>query len=72
MAVAVLDRLGLRAEQVLVVGDRLTTDIALATAAGMASALVLSGDSQVDDLDASEVRPGFLLDTIAGLLDERD
>lgn len=72
MAAAVLDRLGLPAERVLVVGDRLTTDIALAAAAGMASALVLSGDSQMDDLEASEDRPGFLLDTIAGLLEERD
>ena len=72
MAAAVLDRLGLPAERVLVVGDRLMTDIALASAAGMPSALVLSGDSQMDDLEASEARPGFLLDTIAGLLDERD
>ncbi|HEX5630837.1 MAG TPA: HAD-IIA family hydrolase [Acidimicrobiia bacterium] len=72
MAAAVLDRLGLPAERVLVVGDRLMTDIALATAAGMRSALVLSGDSQMDDLEASEARPEFLLDTIAGLLDERD
>ena len=72
MAAAVLDRLGLSAERVLMVGDRLSTDIALAAAAGMASALVLSGDSQVDDLAASEYKPGYLLDTIAGLLDERN
>ena len=70
MAAAVLDRLGLPAERVLVVGDRLATDIAMAAAAGMASALVLSGDSQVDDLAASKFKPGFLLDTIGGLLDE--
>ena len=70
MAAAVLDRLGLPAERVLVVGDRLATDIAMAAAAGMASALVLSGDSQVDDLAGSEIKPGFLLDTIGGLLDE--
>jgi HAD superfamily hydrolase (TIGR01450 family) len=72
MAAAVLDRLGLAPERVLVVGDRLGTDIALAAAAGMASALVLSGDSQTDDLVSSAAKPGYLLDTIAGLLDERD
>lgn len=70
MAAAVLDRLGLPPERVLVVGDRLATDIAMAAAAGMDSALVLSGDSQRDDLAASEIKPGFLLDTIGGLLDE--
>jgi HAD superfamily hydrolase (TIGR01450 family) len=70
MAAAALDRLGLPADRVLVVGDRLATDIAMAAAAGMASALVLSGDSQADDLAASEIKPGFLLNTIGGLLDE--
>ncbi len=48
------------------------TDIAMAAAAGMASALVLSGDSQADDLAGSDLRPTYLLDTIAGLLEERD
>ena len=72
MAAAALDRLGLPPESVLVVGDRLGTDIAMARAAGMASALVLSGDSQLDDLASSDARPEYLLDTIAGLLDERD
>ena len=71
MAAAVLDRLDLPAARVLVVGDRLGTDIAMAASAGMAAALVLSGDSQMDDLAASEVRPTYVLDTIAGLLDER-
>ena len=70
MAAAALDRLHVSAEQVLLVGDRLATDIAMAEMAGMASALVLSGDSQKDDLAASEIRPRYVLDTIAGLLDE--
>ena len=70
MAAAALHRLGLPAERVLLVGDRLGTDIAMASAAGMASALVLSGDSQRDDVAASPIQPGYVLDTIAGLLDE--
>lgn len=72
MTDALLDRLRMPPEQVLMVGDRLHTDIAMAAAAGMASALVLSGDSQVDDIVGSPVRPGYVLETIAGLLDERD
>jgi NagD protein len=70
MAAALLERIRLPPERVLLVGDRLGTDIAMATNAGMASALVLSGDSQLEDIAASEVRPGHVLDTIAGLLDE--
>jgi NagD protein len=70
MATALLERIRLPPERVLLVGDRLGTDIAMATNAGMASALVLSGDSQLEDIAASEVRPGHVLDTIAGLLDE--
>ena len=71
MAAAVLDRLGLPAARILVVGDRLGTDVAMAAGAGMAAALVLSGDSQRDDLAASELRPTYVLDTIAGLIEER-
>ena len=72
MVAAVLERLRLPPDRVLMVGDRLGTDVAMAAAAGMASALVLSGDSQVDDLADSGIKPGYVLDTIAGLLDERD
>jgi NagD protein len=49
MAAALLERIRLPPERVLLVGDRLGTDIAMATNAGMASALVLSGDSQLDE-----------------------
>lgn len=72
MAKAALDRLALPPERVLLVGDRLGTDIAMAAAAGMASALVLSGDSQVEDLASTDLRPTYLLDTIAGLLKDRN
>ncbi|CAN5239254.1 HAD-IIA family hydrolase [soil metagenome] len=71
MAKAALDRLSLPPEQVLLVGDRLGTDIAMARGAGMASALVLSGDSQLEDLAGTD-RPTYLLDTIAGLLKDRN
>ena len=72
MAKAALDRLALPPERVLLVGDRLGTDIAMAAAAGMASALVLSGDSQVRDISITDPEPTYVIDTIAGLLEERD
>ncbi|MBF8289973.1 MAG: phosphoglycolate phosphatase [Chloroflexi bacterium] len=43
MAAALLDRLALSAEDTVLVGDRLTTDVRMAREAGMASALVLTG-----------------------------
>lgn len=42
------------AGEILVVGDRLNTDIAMARAAGWRSALVLTGVSQLDDVRESD------------------
>ncbi len=44
-------------QRTLVIGDRLDTDIAGAAAAGLASALVLTGVSTVADLEHSTVQP---------------
>jgi 4-nitrophenyl phosphatase len=48
----------------LVVGDRLDTDIAGARAAGLASALVLTGVTTTVSLEQSELKPDV---TYAGL-----
>ncbi len=69
-----LDRLGVPAEECLVVGDRLDTDIALGEEIGATTVLVHSGVTTPDDLEASGVRPDFVLDSFAeieGVLDER-
>jgi ribonucleotide monophosphatase NagD (HAD superfamily) len=52
------------------VGDRLTTDIAMANDAGMASALVLTGETTRDMLEATPVAalPTLVLDRIDDLL----
>ena len=54
---------GVTAQDCLVVGDRLLTDIAMARAAGAASALVLTGEAQEDDIAAfpAEERPTYIL-----------
>ncbi|HMB50868.1 MAG TPA: HAD-IIA family hydrolase [Natronoarchaeum rubrum] len=62
---AALDRLGVPAESVLVVGDRLDTDIQLGERAGMTTALVLTGVTDRDDVAASDVTPDHVLESIA-------
>lgn len=61
---------GVQPSQALMVGDRLGTDIAMATGLGMDSALVLTGDStreQAASLPESD-RPTYVLGTVGDLL----
>lgn len=55
----------------VMVGDRLATDIAMGRAAGMATALVLTGDSSREEAEAlpSDEQPTYLLAGLADLLD---
>ncbi|MBQ1316280.1 MAG: HAD-IIA family hydrolase [Lachnospiraceae bacterium] len=59
---------GLSRDDMVVVGDRLYTDIALGAKNGMDSVLVLSGESAVADLAESDVRPAYIADTVGDLL----
>jgi glycerol 3-phosphatase-2 len=52
----------------LVVGDRLDTDIAGAVGLGWDSALVLTGSTRRDDVDASPWPPTFVVDALADLV----
>lgn len=65
-----LDILGLPGEECLMVGDRLSTDIAMAVDAGVDSALVLTGESTRETVEAAppERRPTFVLPRIDQLL----
>ena len=61
-----LDRLG--EGNTLVVGDRIDTDLGAAAAAGLDSALVLSGGARREDVDGLEPAPVAVADTLAKLL----
>ncbi|MGN6756751.1 MAG: HAD-IIA family hydrolase [Thermomicrobiales bacterium] len=67
---AALRALDLPATRCVMVGDRLATDIRMARAAGMPSALVLTGDTTVADLRAAPPsdRPDYVLTRIDQLL----
>jgi 4-nitrophenyl phosphatase len=71
-AKAVESRVAGRGEEVLVVGDRLDTDIALGERAGLRTALVLSGASTRADAEISELVPDSVLDSVADVPDLLD
>ena len=62
---AALDRVGCPPEECLVVGDRLDTDIAMGERAGMTTALVTTGVTDETELARSDVRPDYVLDSLA-------
>ena len=62
-----LARLGVPAENCLVVGDRLDTDLAMGADHGMRTALVLTGVSTRADATESPVDPDAVLDSLADL-----
>lgn len=68
-----LQQLRLKRSEVLVVGDRLDTDIAGAHAARMDALLVLSGVHGVEDLRRTPAgqRPTFIAESLVGLLSVR-
>jgi 4-nitrophenyl phosphatase len=63
----VRSRLGLRPSECLVVGDRLDTDVAMGSMAGMTTALVTTGVTDEETLAASDVEPDYVLDSLAEL-----
>lgn len=68
MVAAALERLDLPRERVLLVGDRLETDVAMAVQAGIASGLVLTGATPREALATSTVQPTYVLEELSDLL----
>ncbi|MBE3598948.1 MAG: HAD-IIA family hydrolase [Limnochordaceae bacterium] len=66
-----LARLGVREGEdrshVVVVGDRLDTDVTFARRGGLTSALVLTGITRREDLDRSEIRPDYVFEDLGAL-----
>ena len=52
------------------VGDRLYTDIAVGVNAGITSILVLSGESTLSDLAASDIKPDYVFDDLSGITEK--
>ncbi len=70
MAAELLRRLAVPADEAAVVGDRISTDVALARSLGMTSVLVLSGATTAEEAARSPRRPDYVVGGIAALLPE--
>ena len=58
------NRLHIPLEQLAMIGDRLYTDIALGETTGITTILVLSGETQPADLEASPFKPDYIFNNI--------
>ena len=64
----ICEKYGLEADEVAMAGDRIYTDILMAQRAGALSILVLSGETQMDVVDATEKKPDMVLDDLSVFL----
>lgn len=67
MVNAALDQLKVKLDEVLLVGDRLETDVKMGSNSGISTALVLSGVSSYEDLDEASVEPTYVLKDLSEL-----
>lgn len=67
MVATMLDRLGLPPDEVLIVGDRLETDVRMARAAGVDVALVVSGVATRSEAMAADPAPTYVLEGLGDL-----
>ena len=66
---AVSRKLGLKIEEMAMVGDRLYTDIALGQTSGITTCLVLSGETHPEDLVNSPYQPTYTFENLGALAD---
>jgi HAD superfamily hydrolase (TIGR01457 family) len=64
---AVSQKLGLKIEEMAMVGDRLYTDIALGQSSGITTCLVLSGETHMDDLKDSPHQPTYCFEDLGAI-----
>ena len=64
MLIGIQQQRGLKPEEILMVGDRIYTDIAMAFNAGAMGCLVLSGETTMEVAQAAEHQPDLIVDSI--------
>lgn len=63
-----VDSMGLGAQDCILVGDRLETDMVMGKKAGMATALVLTGVTNREILKKSAIQPDYIWETVAEII----
>lgn len=63
-------KLSLQIDEMAMIGDRLYTDIALGQSSGIATVLVLSGETKADDVKDSPFKPDYTFDNLARVADQ--
>ena len=61
------DRLNCKLEEMLMVGDRIYTDMKMAQEAGVPAALVLTGEARIEQLSDLVLKPDFIIDDVGQL-----
>lgn len=70
MLALALEKEGFTADDALMIGDRVYTDIASGVNAGVDTVLVLSGEGTVADAEASDKKPTYIMDGIGDVMRE--
>ncbi len=61
------EKMGVRTSEVVMVGDRIYTDMRMAENAGTRSVLVLSGEATREDLEGSGLSPTAVVGSVADI-----
>lgn len=67
MLSGILQRYRFRTDEVAVIGDRIYTDMQLASNAGVLGILVLTGEATLDDVENTSIHPDIIVDDLAML-----
>lgn len=69
MIIGIMDKYGLQKDEIMMVGDRIYTDLEMARRAGVPGVLVLTGEATIETLKESGLTPELVLDDISVLAD---
>lgn len=64
----IIKETGNKPEEIAIVGDRLYTDIAVADGSAVTSILVLSGESSLEDVEKSKIKPDYIVENLMEIL----
>lgn len=70
MVYLAMTKTGYSADETVVIGDRVYTDIACGVNAGISTIFVLSGEGTLDDVEASNEKPEYIYKSVAELYRE--